>query len=275
VALSRPLDHDLPFSTWSLTKLADFLVAEGVVEDISHEGLRVLLAEQGVSFQRLKTFKQSRDPDYERKKNRILHLYGLMDGVADVAEGDPDVVICVDEFGPLNLQPHPGRQWTHRGGGGPHPHRRRRAIYTRPHVVRHLLAAYDLSRNRQYGHVKPRKRRGEFLTFLRYVRTMYPPAVRIAIVLDNHSPHLSTKDDRRVGNWAAANNIELTYTPTNASYLNRVEAQFAALRYFALDGTDYASHTEQGLMIRRYIAWRNRHARDQRLRVIVDRANVA
>jgi hypothetical protein len=76
-----------------------------VVEDISHEGLRVLLAEQGVSFQRLKTFKQSRDPDYERKKNRILHLYGLMDGVADVAEGDPDVVICVDEFGPLNLQP--------------------------------------------------------------------------------------------------------------------------------------------------------------------------
>jgi hypothetical protein len=67
----------------------------------------------------------------------------------------------------------------------------------------------------------------------------------------------------------------LTYTPTNASYLNRIEAQFAALRYFALDGTDYASHTEQGLMIRRYIAWRNRHARDQRLRVIVDRANVA
>jgi transposase len=49
-ALSRPADHNLPFSTWSLAKLADFLVAEGVVEDISHEGLRVLLREQGVSF---------------------------------------------------------------------------------------------------------------------------------------------------------------------------------------------------------------------------------
>ena len=49
-ALSRPTDHGLPFSTWSLSKLADFLVAEGVVEDISHEGLRVLLREQGVSF---------------------------------------------------------------------------------------------------------------------------------------------------------------------------------------------------------------------------------
>src|SRR3954469_21870399 len=37
IALSRPADHQLPFSTWSLSKLADFLVAEGVVEDISHE----------------------------------------------------------------------------------------------------------------------------------------------------------------------------------------------------------------------------------------------
>ena len=50
IALGRPADHGLPFSTWSLSKLADFLVAEGVVEDISHEGLRVLLREQGVSF---------------------------------------------------------------------------------------------------------------------------------------------------------------------------------------------------------------------------------
>jgi transposase len=50
IALSRPADHQLPFSTWSLSKLADFLVAEGVVDDISHEGLRTLLREQGVSF---------------------------------------------------------------------------------------------------------------------------------------------------------------------------------------------------------------------------------
>ena len=51
IALSRPQDHGLPFSTWSLSKLAEFVVAEGVVDDISHEGLRVLLREEGVSFQ--------------------------------------------------------------------------------------------------------------------------------------------------------------------------------------------------------------------------------
>jgi transposase len=89
MALSRPTDHGLPFATWSLSKLAEFLVADGVVDDISHEGLRVLLREEGVSFQRLKTWKRSRDPAFEIKKNRILHLYGLMDGTADELAGDP------------------------------------------------------------------------------------------------------------------------------------------------------------------------------------------
>jgi transposase len=36
IAKSKPVEHDLPFSTWSLVKMAEFLVAEGVVEDISH-----------------------------------------------------------------------------------------------------------------------------------------------------------------------------------------------------------------------------------------------
>ncbi|HYZ52727.1 MAG TPA: hypothetical protein VE733_04350 [Streptosporangiaceae bacterium] len=48
-------------------------------------------------------------------------------------------------------------------------------------------------------------------------------------------------------------------------------AQFTALRHFALDGTDHASHQEQAKMIRRYIIWRNNHAYDERLRRVVDR----
>jgi hypothetical protein len=42
--------------------------------------------------------------------------------------------------------------------------------------------------------------------------------------------------------------------------------------YFALEGTDHASHKEQASMIRRYIIWRNNDAYDERLRRIVDRA---
>lgn len=155
------------------------------------------------------------------------------------------------------------------------PRRRRRATYNRYGGVRHLFAALDLTRDRLYGHIKPIKRRTQFLEFCRYLRTLYPPEVRIAIVCDNFSPHLTTKKCQRVGTWAAANNVEIAYTPTNSSWLNRIEAQFTALRYFTLDGTDHADHEEQGSMIRRYIIWRNLHADDRPLRALVDRANVA
>ncbi len=277
IALSRPVDHDLPFSTWSLPKLADFLVAQGVVDDISHEGLRLLLREEGVSFQAVKTWKTSTDPDYEAKKNRVLELYAIADGKAEPGPDDPTVVICMDEFGPLNLQPHPGKQWapvaTGKGDPGAPRRRRRRATYKRPHGVRHLLAGYDLSRDKLYAHVTVRKGRTEFLGFCRYLRSLHPAEVRIAIVLDNFSPHLSTKTDARVGQWAEANNVELAYVPFYGSWLNRIEAQFTALRYFALDGTDHPSHAEQASMIRRYIAWRNRHAHDKRLRQVVTKAS--
>jgi transposase len=279
IALSRPVDHDLPFSTWSLTKLAEFLVAEGVVDDISHEGLRLILREEGVSFQVIKTWKQSTDPDFEAKKNRVLELYEIADGKAKPKKGDPTVVICMDEFGPLNLLPRPGKQWAPRiveAGSREEPRRRRRrATYTRTKGVRHLMAAYDLSQDKIYGHIKMKKDRTTFLVFCRYLRTLYPPDVRIAIVMDNFSPHLSTKKDTRVGDWAEVNNVELAYVPTNASWLNRIEAQFQALRYFTLDGTDHRSHEEQNSMIRRYIAWRNRNAHDKTLRELVKRANVA
>jgi transposase len=105
IALSRPADRGLQYSTWSLSKLAEFLVAEGMVDDISHEGLRALLRKEEVSFQVIKTFKASTDPDYEVKKNRVLELYNIAEGRPEPAEGDPAVVFSMDEFGPLNLCP--------------------------------------------------------------------------------------------------------------------------------------------------------------------------
>jgi transposase len=198
IALSRPVDHDLPFSTWSLSKLAEFLVAEGVVDDISHEGLRVLLREEGVSFQVIKTWKQSNDPDFEAKKNRVLELYEIADGKAKPKKGDPTVVICMDEFGPLNLLPRPGKQWAPRIVKGGRIVRRAQAPAAPGHLHPHQgrpppHGRLRLGPDKMYGHVKTTKDRTRFLEFCRYLRTLYPPNVRIAIVMDNFSPHLSTK----------------------------------------------------------------------------------
>jgi hypothetical protein len=54
--------------------------------------------------------------------------------------------------------------------------------YRRTLGVRHLFAAYDLGADKIYGHTKTNKRRVTFLAFCRYLRSLYPPEARIAIV---------------------------------------------------------------------------------------------
>lgn len=42
------------------------------------------------------------------------------------------------------------------------------------------------------------------------------------------------------------------------------ECEFTAIRYFALDGSDYRSHAAQEAAIARYLRWRNKHAQPKR-----------
>jgi len=263
IALAVPTDLGQPFATWSLAKLADYLVAEGVVDDISHEGLRQLLREEDVSFQALRSWKRSNDPDFETKKNRILELYAIADGLTEPGHDDPDVVVCLDEFGPLNLQPQPGgKAWARRAKP-----RRIRATYTRPHGVRHLLCALDVGSDLLLGEIAERKTRAEFLSFCEQIRDRYPAETRLAFVLDNFSVH---KGDQ-VRAWADEHNVELAYTPHYASWLNRIEPQFKGLRYFCLAGTDHPDHQTQVRLILDYIDWRNDHRDDPKLRHLTRR----
>ncbi len=157
----------------------------------------------------------------------------------------------MDEFGPLNLLPRPGKQWAPvvveatKGSTGV------AATASAPgHLQAHPGRPPSPRRARHEPRQALRARQDEqephqVLGVLPLPASLYPPEVRIAIVMDNFSPHLSTKKDGRVGDWAAANNVELAYVPTNASFLNRIECHFTALRYFALNGTDHRNHEEQ------------------------------
>jgi hypothetical protein len=180
----------------------------------------------------------------------------------------------VDEFGPLNLQPHPGRQWTARaaarwchvaGAGRPLPAHTGCATCWPPTT----LPATGCT-----GTSSPASAAGSSWCSC----TICAPATRLGVAGDRAGqlqPAPVDRTDRRVADWAAASNVELADVPTNAWWLNRIEAQFQALRSFTLDGTDHTSHHQQATMIRRYIAWRNQHAHNQRLRQILDRAKVA
>lgn len=162
-------------------------------------------------------------------------------------------MICLDEFGPLERRPYAGANWAPPG----RPHRLP-ATYHRPYGVRHLLAAYDLRDDKLFAHVKRYKGSAEVLEFLRYLRRRVPAHETLYVVLDNFSPH----HHRRVKEWAAQNGVQLIYTPTYASWLNRIECHFGPLRTFALKNTFYPSPSEMARAIRRYIRWRNRHTDD-------------
>ena len=173
------------------------------------------------------------------------------------------MVVCIDEFGPLNLQPQPGgKAWAPRAKP-----RRIRATYTRPDGVRHLFCSLDVGDDLLSGTLTEHKTRVEFLAHCADVRSRYPPEVRLAFVLDNFSPH---KGDQ-VRTWASANNVELAYTPHYASWLNRIEPQFKGMRYFCLAGTDHPDHQTQARLISAYINWRNDHRDDPKLRHLTRR----
>ncbi|WP_219729406.1 transposase [Streptomyces noursei] len=75
------------------------------------------------------------------------------------------------------------------------------------------------------------------------------PGEKLYLVLDSFSPHKRTE----IHTWAADNDVELVFLPIYGSWLNWIESEFAALRYFALNDTDHRTHAEQSATIAAYL----------------------
>jgi DDE superfamily endonuclease len=86
-----------------------------------------------------------------------------------------------------------------------------------------MFAALDLASGQLFYRFRNRKRWPEFLGFLRQLRTRFPTG-RLFVVCDNFSPHRKTE----VGDWCTVHDVELVFTPTHASWLNWIEAEFTA-----------------------------------------------
>jgi transposase len=93
IAKSKPGGHDLPFSTWSLSKLAEFLLAEGVAGRHQPRGAAHAFARGGRHLSTAKTWKAGKDPDYAVKKARIEHLYAIADREVTPDDGEPEVEV--------------------------------------------------------------------------------------------------------------------------------------------------------------------------------------
>jgi transposase len=262
IALARPRDLNEPGTRWSLTTLRRYLIRARVVGSISKEHLRRLLQSMGITAQRTRTWKWSTDPLFEAKKGWVLAAYkaaeaGTLDGV----------LVSFDECGPISLKPHAGAGWFAKGRPG-----RQRATYHRHHGTRKLMGAYDVGADRFWGRLEKRRVTGQVtLEFLRDIRRRYPAETTVYIVMDNLSAHWTPAIRR----WAVDNNVGLLPTPTNASWLNRIECHFWAYVEFVINGSDYDDWTQFSKATQAYIRRRNRDHHDPRILELENRRKVA
>ena len=70
VAAARPKDLGLPFTTWSLAKLQEYLSLQPGLEGITRSTIRRRLHQEGFHFYEGQTWCESHDPEFESKKTK-------------------------------------------------------------------------------------------------------------------------------------------------------------------------------------------------------------
>jgi len=108
--------------------------------------------------------------------------------------------------------------------------------------------------------MRARKGADHTLAALQSIRAARPGGYRLYVILDN----LSANKTPAIRRWAARANVELCFTPTNASRANPIEPQFGPIRTFVTGGSDYRNHTVLARHLHAYLRWRNANARHPR-----------
>lgn len=259
-ATTRPKTLGLPFTRWSIRKLAAFLngdyqhatqpgeqgiglaMAPARRIPVGRERVRLILAAHDVTFQRTRTWKESNDPEKEAKLDRIEHVTSRF----------PDRCFAFDQFGPLAIRPHHGSSWS----PASHPDRLP-ATYRRTHGIRYFHGCYSLGDDQLWGVVRRRKSGQHTLAALRSIRAHRPDGAPIYVIMDN----LSANTTPAVRAWAARNRVELCLTPTYSSWANPIEAQFGPLRMFTMANSNYPNHVVLTRDLQAHLRWRNQNAR--------------
>lgn len=255
-ATTRPKKLGLPFTRWSVRKLAAYLSgtyrhtepgSTGRIQParqvrIGRERLRQVLHANDITFQRTRTWKESTDPDFEAELDRIEQVTCQF----------PDRCFAFDQFGPLSIRPHHGSGWARSTRADRLP-----ATYRRTHGIRYFHGCYSLGDDQLWGVVRRRKGGDHTLAALKSIRAARPDGAPIYVIMDNLSANTTTA----VRTWAAANKVELCLTPTYSSWANPIEAQFGPLRMFTMANSNYPNHTVLARDLQAHLRWRNAHAR--------------
>lgn len=131
---------------------------------------------------------------------------------------------------------------------------RRRATYRRLKGTEQFLGFYDVHADCLSGIFRRQKRLPDLFEAFRRLRACYPRK-RLVVIMDNlHNIH----DHPRFLAFLRQLHIHPVFTPTEASWLNLIEAHFGVLKRFTLANTDDLDHIVRRRRVYRYLRYRHK-----------------
>jgi hypothetical protein len=161
-------------------------------------------------------------------------------------------LLRLDQFGPLSVRPCHGVCRAPRKRPV-----RLRATYHRTDGIGYFHGCYCVGDDQLRGITREHKGADHTLAALKSIRAARPDGYRLFVIMDNLAAN-KTPASRR---WARRENVELCFTPTNASWANPVEAQFGPVCTFVMGGSDHPSHAVLARKLQACLRWRNANAR--------------
>ena len=234
LACELPAKLGLPLSRFSRSELRRYVLAAGIVAEISGVTVWRWLNEDALRPWSRRSWIFPRDPDFAAKAGRVLDLYHRRWKGRPLAEDE--FVLSADEKTqiPIRTRCHP---LTPPAPGRPirveHEYRR--------HGVCAYLAAWDVHRARLFGHVVNKISIVAFDAFVAHVMAQEPyrSARRVFWVVDGGTIHRGqAAADRLEGRFP---NLTLVHLPKHASWLNQIEIYFSILQRKALTPADFPS----------------------------------
>jgi transposase len=211
---------------------------------LSRSRLHRILKQGEIRPHKIRYYVERRDPEFESGMAVILHVYKEVDIVnARLLEGTlkepPVVTISYDE--------KPGIQALATTTPDRPPVPKKFATHLRDYEYKRLgtvslLAGLDLHSGRVTEIVSDHHASADFIALLSKLDENYPPQVRIRLLLDNHSAHIS----KETQGWLSLHpqRFEFVFTPKHGSWLNIVETMFSKMARSMLRGIRVKSKQE-------------------------------
>jgi len=253
IACQKPKDMGYASETWTMASLAKHI--RDYCNDAGHPSLSKigrgtvskLLSKAEVRPHKIAYYVQRRDPEFDAKMVQVLHVYKEVELLKD-SQQQTIAILSYDEKPSIqaikntspDLPPVPGQ----------HQCISRDYEYQRLGTVS-LLASIDLLNGQIHGQAQDRHRSKEFIEHLQDLDTIYPKHVKIKMILDNHSSHISKETKQYLK--TVPNRFEFIFTPTHGSWLNIIETFFSKMSRSFLRGIRVDSTSELRKRIEKYL----------------------